>query len=129
MSEVNAGARAQSITPFTFDGAAVRVVTRNGELRIRDIDLGVALGVTDAAQMRRTVSRYLAALMKFGAVPAMPDNTGEPDNQAALSNYLNLQQAAFIAARDAAAKRRARSVRGPGSNQIALPSPEASHDA
>jgi phage antirepressor YoqD-like protein len=80
----------------TFAGLSLTVL--NGEPRVRDVDVGVALGFTRPTKVRELVARYEEKLKEFGVLPTIRKTLpggGRPADE----YFLNRPQALFLCAK------------------------------
>jgi hypothetical protein len=68
-----------------------------GELRIRDVDLGARLGFSQPRDIRKIIARHRGALSQMGALPEIEEIVGK--GQKVMAYFLNRKQAIFITAK------------------------------
>ncbi len=78
------------------NGLALKDV--NGEPRIRDLDLAIRLGFSDAHKIRNLIERHADALVALG-VSATVAETSPKGGRPGKAHYLNRKQAIFITAK------------------------------
>lgn len=68
--------------------------------RVRDLDVGVQLGMAQPRDIRRTIEKYIEDLKDFGVVAQRArKSTGERGGRGAREYWLNKDQAVFVAGR------------------------------
>jgi phage regulator Rha-like protein len=70
-----------------------------GELRIRDADLGERLGYSDPTQIRELIDRHKESVSKISILRTMRKITGGKAGRPANEYYLNRKQAIFVTAK------------------------------
>ncbi|KAB8122459.1 hypothetical protein D3W54_14810 [Komagataeibacter medellinensis] len=71
----------------------------NGELRIKDEDLGVRLGFNRPRDIRKIIVRYLPELGRMGVCATASQTSGSKGGRPTEAYYLNRKQAIFITAK------------------------------
>jgi hypothetical protein len=70
-----------------------------GELRIRDVDLGARLGFANPIDIRKLIRRYAADLGQMGVLASVAKAPDSQGGRPAIEFYLNRRQAIFITAK------------------------------
>ncbi len=81
----------------TFDAISITMI--NDEPRVRDLDLGVALGFARPAKIRELVERYSEKLSEFGVLPTVGKTSGALGGRPTTEFFLNRKQALFLCAK------------------------------
>lgn len=81
----------------TFDAISITMI--NDEPRVRDLDLGTALGFARPAKIRELVERYSEKLNEFGVLPTVGKTSGAQGGRPTTEYFLNRKQALFLCAK------------------------------
>jgi len=79
-------------------------VMHEGELRIKDEDLGIRLGFNRPRDIRKIIVRYLPELDRMGVRATMAQTSGSKGGRPTDAYYLNRKQAIFITAKSETAE-------------------------